>query len=160
MARGLPAPVRPRGAWFAFAITAVLGTIAAALLPTPWAIVCGVLAALGATGAFVMFVVIVVLEDSAVPNARAKPEDQLQGPKATTSGAAARRYGRAGVAITSGPCRERPRPPSGEVTAVWSAAAPEPRYRSSAMLVQGALAQSMPGDAITNSAGGPLMASG
>jgi hypothetical protein len=82
MARGLPAPVRPRGAWFAFAITAVLGTIAAALLPTPWAIVCGVLAALGATGAFVMFVVIVVLEDSAVPNARAKPEDQLQGPKA------------------------------------------------------------------------------
>ena len=49
---------------------------------------------------------------------------------------------------------------AGEVTAVWSAAAPEPRYRSSAMLVQGALAQSMPGDAITNSAGGPLMASG
>lgn len=59
----LPAPVRPRRAWFVFATTAVLGTVAAALLPTPWSIVCGVLAALGATGAFVMFVVIVVLED-------------------------------------------------------------------------------------------------
>jgi hypothetical protein len=29
-----------------------------------------------------MFVVIVVLEDSAVPKAQAKPEDQKQGPKA------------------------------------------------------------------------------
>jgi hypothetical protein len=41
----------------------VIGTIAAALLRTPWSIVCGVIAALGAGGAFVMFVVIVVLED-------------------------------------------------------------------------------------------------
>jgi hypothetical protein len=55
--------VRPRRAWFVFATTAVVGTIAAALLPSPWSIACGVLAALGATGAFVMFVVIVVLED-------------------------------------------------------------------------------------------------
>ncbi|HEY5389037.1 MAG TPA: hypothetical protein VIJ83_00665 [Solirubrobacteraceae bacterium] len=46
-----------------FATTAVLGTIAAALLPSPWSIACGALAALGAIGAFAMFVVIVVLED-------------------------------------------------------------------------------------------------
>jgi hypothetical protein len=46
------------------ALTAVAGTIAASLLPSPWSIVCGVLAALGAIGAFVAFVVIVVLEDS------------------------------------------------------------------------------------------------
>ncbi len=44
------------------ALVGVLGTIAAALLPSPWSIACGVLAALGATGAFVMFVVITVLE--------------------------------------------------------------------------------------------------
>jgi hypothetical protein len=60
---GVPPPVRPRGVWFAFATTAVAGTIAAALLPSPWAFVCGALAAVGAVGAFVMFVVIVVLED-------------------------------------------------------------------------------------------------
>ncbi|HEX4034468.1 MAG TPA: hypothetical protein VHX66_08500 [Solirubrobacteraceae bacterium] len=60
---GLPSPVRPRRGWFVFATTAVLGTIAAALLPSPWSIVCGALAALGAIGAFAMFVVIVVLED-------------------------------------------------------------------------------------------------
>jgi hypothetical protein len=46
------------------AITAVGGTIAASLAPSPWSIVCGVLAALGAIGAFVAFVFIVVLEDS------------------------------------------------------------------------------------------------
>jgi hypothetical protein len=46
------------------ATTAVAGTIAAALVPSPWSIVCGVLAALGAIGAFVMFVAIVVLEDN------------------------------------------------------------------------------------------------
>ena len=61
--RRIPPPVRPRRAWFAFATAAVIGTIAAALLRTPWSIVCGVIAALGAGGAFVMFVVIVVLED-------------------------------------------------------------------------------------------------
>ena len=60
---GLPSPVRPRRGWFVFATTAVLGTIAAALLPSPWSIACGALAALGAIGAFAMFVVIVVLED-------------------------------------------------------------------------------------------------
>jgi len=59
----LPPPERPRRAWFVFATTAVLGTIAAALLPSPWSIVCGVLAALGACGAFAMFVAITVLED-------------------------------------------------------------------------------------------------
>jgi hypothetical protein len=62
-AGGVPPPVRPRRAWFACATTAVLGTIAAGVLPSPWSIACGVIAALGATGAFVMFVVIVVLED-------------------------------------------------------------------------------------------------
>jgi hypothetical protein len=46
-----------------FATAAVLGTIAAALLPAPWSIVCGVAAAVGAAGAFVMFVAITVLED-------------------------------------------------------------------------------------------------
>ena len=61
--RGVPEPVRPRRAWFAFATMAVLGTIAAALLPSPWSIAAGVLGAIGATGAFVMFVVITVLED-------------------------------------------------------------------------------------------------
>ena len=60
---GIPSPVRQRRAWFAFALVAVLGTIAAALLPTPWSIVSGVLAAIGAAGAFVMFVAITVLED-------------------------------------------------------------------------------------------------
>ena len=62
--RGIPPPVRPRRAWMVCATTAVAGTIAASLLPSPWSIVCGVLAALGAIGAFVAFVVIVVLEDS------------------------------------------------------------------------------------------------
>ena len=62
-ASGVPPPVRPRRAWFACAITAVLGTIAAGVLPSPWSIACGAIAALGAIGAFVMFVVIVVLED-------------------------------------------------------------------------------------------------
>lgn len=63
-ASGFPPPVRPRRAWMVCAITAVGGTIAASLAPSPWSIVCGVLAALGAIGAFVAFVVIVVLEDS------------------------------------------------------------------------------------------------
>ncbi len=53
----------PRRAWFACALAAVLGTIAAALLPAPWSIACGVIAAGGAVGAFAMFVVITVLED-------------------------------------------------------------------------------------------------
>jgi hypothetical protein len=61
--RGIPPPVRPRRAWFVCATGAVVGTIAAAVLPSPWSIACGVLAGLGAVGAFVMFVVIVVLED-------------------------------------------------------------------------------------------------
>jgi 4-hydroxybenzoate polyprenyltransferase len=69
----IPPPVRPRRAWFVFALTAVIGTIAAALLPSPWSIVCGVLAALGATGAFAMFVAIVVLEDSPAGTDREDP---------------------------------------------------------------------------------------
>jgi len=64
--------VRPRRAWFVFATTAVLGTIAAALLPSPWAVVCGVLATLGATGAFAMFVAITVLEDTGGDGAPAR----------------------------------------------------------------------------------------
>jgi hypothetical protein len=64
-ASGIPPPVRPRRAWLVCATTAVAGTIAASLLPSPWSIVCGVIAAFGAIGAFVAFVVIVVLEDSA-----------------------------------------------------------------------------------------------
>jgi hypothetical protein len=60
---GFPPPERPRRGWFVCATTAVGGTIAAALVPSPWSIVCGVLAAFGAIGAFVMFVMIVVLED-------------------------------------------------------------------------------------------------
>jgi len=71
--RRIPPPVRPRRAWFVFAITAVLGTIAAALLPSPWAVICGVLAALGATGAFAMFVAITVLEDTGDDGASARP---------------------------------------------------------------------------------------
>ena len=63
-AAGVPPPVRPRRAWFACALTAVLGTVAAGVLPSPWSIACGVIAALGAIGAFVAFVVIVVLEDA------------------------------------------------------------------------------------------------
>jgi hypothetical protein len=46
-----------------FAASAVGGTIAAALLPSPWSIAAGVLASLGAVGAFAMFVLITVLED-------------------------------------------------------------------------------------------------
>ena len=61
--RGLPEPVRPRRAWFVFATTAVLGTIAATVAPSPWSILCGALAAIGAIGAFFMFVAITVLED-------------------------------------------------------------------------------------------------
>ena len=45
------------------ACVAVGGTIAASLLPSPWSVVCGVLAALGATGAFGFFVAITILED-------------------------------------------------------------------------------------------------
>jgi hypothetical protein len=60
---GFPAPQRPRRAWFACATIAVGGTIAAALAPSPWSIACGVIASLGAIGAFVMFVAITVLED-------------------------------------------------------------------------------------------------
>jgi hypothetical protein len=58
----VPPPVRPRRVWLVCATTAVTGTLAAALLPSPWSIACGVIAALGAIGAFVAFVVIVVLE--------------------------------------------------------------------------------------------------
>ena len=61
--RGMPPPVGARRAWMGCATVAVAGTIAAALLPSPWALVCGVLAALGATGAFGFFVAIVILED-------------------------------------------------------------------------------------------------
>ena len=62
-----PAGCRSRGArgargWSARR-SASRGTIAAALAPSPWSIVCGVLAALGTIGAFVAFVVITVLED-------------------------------------------------------------------------------------------------
>jgi hypothetical protein len=70
--RRIPPPVRPRRAWFVFATTAVLGTIAAALLPSPWAVLCGALAALGATGAFAMFVVITMLEDTGGDGAPAR----------------------------------------------------------------------------------------
>jgi len=59
----MPPPVRPRRAWLACASVAVLGTLGAALLPSPWAIVCGALASIGAVGAFALFVAIVVLED-------------------------------------------------------------------------------------------------
>ena len=59
----MPAPQRPRRAWMVCATLGVTGTIAAALAPSPWSIVCGVLASLGAIGAFVAFVVITVLED-------------------------------------------------------------------------------------------------
>jgi hypothetical protein len=60
---GFPPPERPRRGWFVCATTAVVGTIAASLAPSPWSIACGVIAAFGAIGAFVMFVVISVLED-------------------------------------------------------------------------------------------------
>ena len=60
---GMPPPVAQRRWWAVCATVAVAGTIAAALLPTPWAIVCGVLAALGAVGAFGFFVAISILED-------------------------------------------------------------------------------------------------
>jgi hypothetical protein len=49
------------------ASVAVAGTIAASLLPSPWSIVCGALAALGAVGAFAFFVAITVLEDRGDP---------------------------------------------------------------------------------------------
>jgi hypothetical protein len=61
--RGVPAPVVPRRLWGVSATIAVTGTIAAALAPSPWSIICGVLAAFGAVGAFGFFVAIVVLED-------------------------------------------------------------------------------------------------
>jgi len=60
---GLPPPVRQRRGWGACATVAVAGTVAAALLPSPWAVACGVLAALGAIGAFGFFVAISILED-------------------------------------------------------------------------------------------------
>lgn len=59
----MPAPVRTRRVWLVCATIAVGGTLAAALLPSPWSIVAGVLASLGAVGAFAMFVLISVLED-------------------------------------------------------------------------------------------------
>ena len=59
----MPPPVGARRAWMVCATVAVAGTLAASLLPSPWALVCGVLAALGATGAFGFFVAIVILED-------------------------------------------------------------------------------------------------
>ena len=61
--RGLPPPVVPRRWWAICATVAVGGTIAAALLPSPWSIACGVLAAFGAIGAFAFFVAITVLEE-------------------------------------------------------------------------------------------------
>jgi hypothetical protein len=70
----LPTPVRPRRAWFIFATTAVCGTIAAAVLTAPLSIICGVLAAVGATGAFAMFVVIVLSEDRAEVGQRPPPQ--------------------------------------------------------------------------------------
>ena len=60
---GLPEPRRPRRVWMLCASVAVAGTIAASLAPSPWSIACGVLASLGAIGAFASFVVIVILED-------------------------------------------------------------------------------------------------
>jgi hypothetical protein len=60
---GLPAPVAQRRWWALCATVAVGGTIAAALLPWPWSLVCGALAALGAIGAFAFFVAITILED-------------------------------------------------------------------------------------------------
>jgi hypothetical protein len=60
---GIPAPVAQRRWWAVCATVAVAGTIAAALLPSPWSFVCGALAALGAMGAFAFFVVITILED-------------------------------------------------------------------------------------------------
>ena len=62
-ASGLPPPVVPRRWWAVCATVAVVGTIAAALLPSPWSIACGALAALGASGAFGFFVAIVILEE-------------------------------------------------------------------------------------------------
>ena len=59
----MPEPRRPRRVWMVCATLGVTGTIAAALAPSPWSIVCGVLAALGTIGAFVAFVVITILED-------------------------------------------------------------------------------------------------
>jgi hypothetical protein len=60
---GLPAPASQRRWWALCATVAVGGTIAAALLPSPWSLVCGALAALGAIGAFAFFVAITILED-------------------------------------------------------------------------------------------------
>jgi hypothetical protein len=60
---GIPPPVAQRRWWAVCATVAVAGTIAAALLPSPWSIVCGALAALGAVGAFGFFVAISILED-------------------------------------------------------------------------------------------------
>ena len=65
--RGVPPPVRQRRAWMVCASVAVAGTIAASLLPSPWSIVCGALAAVGAVGAFAFFVAITVLEDRGDP---------------------------------------------------------------------------------------------
>jgi len=59
----MPPPVVQRRWWGVCATLAVTGTIAAALAPSPWSVVCGALAALGATGAFGFFVAIVILED-------------------------------------------------------------------------------------------------
>jgi hypothetical protein len=61
--RGVPPPVPARRWWIVCAVVAVSGTIAAALLPMPWAALAGALAALGAVGAFALFVVISILED-------------------------------------------------------------------------------------------------
>jgi hypothetical protein len=47
----------------ACATVAVGGTIAASLVPSPWSIASGALAAIGAIGAFAFFVVISILED-------------------------------------------------------------------------------------------------
>jgi hypothetical protein len=46
------------------ASVAVAGTVAASLAPSPWSIVCGILASLGAVGAFGFFVAITVLEQA------------------------------------------------------------------------------------------------
>jgi hypothetical protein len=59
----MPPPAAQRRGWAVCATVAVAGTIAAALLPWPWSLVSGVLAALGAVGAFAFWVAITILED-------------------------------------------------------------------------------------------------
>lgn len=60
--RGMPPPAAQRRWWALCATVAVGGTVVAALAPAPWSIVSGVLAAIGAIGAFGFFVAISILE--------------------------------------------------------------------------------------------------